>query len=173
MKIPTIWIRKIYRAITVSVVSMILLGAPVALAQGADGGELGEQTYNTVCLACHQMTGLGLPAVFPPLVEHAPELLAYEGNREYIAKLILYGLQGEVTILGQAYNQLMTPHEAILSNEQLAAVVNYVMHAWGNDALLPEAYEPFVPEDFEAFRGLGLTAQDVYALRQELGIGAE
>lgn len=147
--------------------------APTALAQGADGGELGETTYNTVCLACHQMTGLGLPGVFPPLVEHAPSLLQVEGYREYIAKLILYGLQGEVTILGVPYNQLMTGQAAVLSDEQLAAVTNYVMHAWGNDALLSEDYEPFAAEDFEAYRNLGLTGADVYALRQELGIGAE
>jgi len=156
-------------------ITMLLLTAlfaPAALAQGADGGELGETTYMTVCLACHQMTGLGLPSVYPPLVEHAPTLLQYEGYREYIAKLTLYGIQGEITVLGNPYNQLMTAQEAVLSNEQLAAVTNYVMHAWGNDALLPEEYEPFTPEDFEAYRGLGLTAADVYALRQELGIGA-
>jgi Cytochrome c len=85
----------------------MLLTASVGVAQDADGGELGATTYASACLACHQATGLGLPGVFPPLAGHAPALLGYEGSREYIANLSLYGLQGEIVVLDATYNQVL------------------------------------------------------------------
>lgn len=160
---------------SLALAAVVTLGAallPSALAQGADGGELGETTYNTVCMACHQMNGQGLPGVYPSIIGNPVRIYGVEGSREYLAKLMLYGLQGEVNIDGATYNQLMTGQEMVLDDAQIAAVLNYVMHAFGNAEALPEDYEPFTAEEIAPYRGQGLTAADVYALRGELGIDA-
>jgi mono/diheme cytochrome c family protein len=139
-----------------------------ATAQGADGGELGAATY-AQCAACHQANGAGIPGAFPPLVGHAPEVFAADGGRAYLATLVLYGLLGPIEVDGAAYNGMMTPF-AHLDDAALAAVLNHVLHAWGNDALLPADFAPFTPEDIAAQRGLGLAPADVAALRAELGL---
>jgi mono/diheme cytochrome c family protein len=144
----------------------VLLG--VAAAQGPDGGELGATTY-AQCAACHQATGAGIPGAFPPLVGHAPAVFAADGGRAYLATLVLYGLLGPIEVDGAAYNGMMTPF-AHLDDAALAAVLNHVLHAWGNDALLPAEFAPFTPEDIAAQRGLGLAPADVAALRATLDL---
>lgn len=128
----------------------------------------GAVVYRNNCLACHQATGQGLPGVFPPLAGHAPELIAVEGGREFIIKSILYGLQGPITVDGVAYNGLM-PGFAHLSDPDIAAVVNYTLTEWGNEALLVD-FTPYSAEEVAVLRGLGLTPTDVHALRQGLGL---
>lgn len=145
-----------------------LLSASVAFAQGPDGGELGASTY-AQCAACHQPTGAGIPSAFPPLAGHVPSLYAAEGGREYLAKLVLYGLMGQVTIEGASYNGVM-PANAHLDDASLAAALNHILHAWGNAELLPEDFEPFAPEEIAAQRDLGLSPSDVHALRGSLGL---
>ena len=129
----------------------------------------GEAVYTANCASCHQATGEGVPGAFPPLVGHVPAL--YNASREYLVNLQLYGLQGEIEIDGQTYNGVM-PAWAQLSDEDIANVLNYVSTAWGNEAQL-ENFQPYTPEDVAPLRDAGLTAQDVYALRQELNLGGE
>lgn len=122
----------------------------------------GEAIYNANCLACHQMTGEGLPGAFPPLKEHAAGLIATD--RDYVAKTVLYGLQGPVRVKGMDYNGVM-PAWQQLSDEQLADTLNYVATAWDNNALLPADFQAYTAEEIANHRGLGLSANDVHALR--------
>jgi cytochrome c oxidase subunit 2 len=128
----------------------------------------GEAAYAN-CVACHQANGQGVPGAFPPLAGHMPELVALEGGREYLINVVLYGLQGPITVLGNPYNAVMAGL-GYLSDEDIAASLNYSLHAWGNDALLPEDFEVITPEEVAAQRDQGLSPSDVYALRQELGL---
>jgi len=156
------------RSVVLTAALTALLAFSAVFAQGPDGGELGASTY-AQCAACHQPTGFGIPSAFPPLVGHAPDLYAVEGGREYLAKLVLYGLMGQVTIEGASYNGVM-PANAHLDDASLAAALNYVLHAWGNGELLPEEFEPFTPEDIAAQRDLGLSPMNVYELRSSLDL---
>ena len=144
-----------------------LLAVRVALADEASfqWQALGTETYDTTCAACHQPTGLGLPGTFPPLAGHAAAILARPGGREYLTRLVLFGLEGEVTIEGKPFNGTMPPWGEVLSNEQLAAVLNHVLHSWGNDKALPPGFAPFVPAEIAAARGTQLTSAEVHALR--------
>jgi cytochrome c oxidase subunit 2 len=130
-----------------------------------DGGAI----YAASCMACHQAAGQGIPGVFPPLAGHAPELYRIAGGREYLIKSVLYGLIGPITVGGRTYNALMPafPH---LSDADIAAVVNYTLTAWGNEALLPADFVPLAPQEVTALRGLGLTPSEVHTLRQGLGL---
>lgn len=150
---------------------VVLAGAALmglATAQGPDGGELGATTY-AQCAACHQATGAGIPGAFPPLAGHMPALFAADGGREFLAALVLYGMLGPIEVDGTAYNGMMTPF-AYLDDAALAAVLNHVLHAWGNDAALPADFAPYTPEDIAAQRGLGLAPADVLALRAALDL---
>jgi mono/diheme cytochrome c family protein len=42
-------------------------------------------------------------------------------------------MQGPITVHGQEYNNVMTPH-AFLTDEQIANVLTYVRSSFGNDA---------------------------------------
>ena len=129
---------------------------------------LGEQSYAN-CAACHQPNGQGIPSAFPPQAGHAPEIYNVEGGRTYMIHTVLWGLQGEIVVDGITYNGIMTPWGSIMDDEQIAAVLNYVLTSWGNDALL-EDFTPITPEEVALERDTPMTAQEVYDSRAALGI---
>src|SRR5262249_59083231 len=73
---------------------------------------LGEQVFGNKCAACHQLTGQGLPGVFPPLKGSA--VVTSSDPTEHI-RTVLHGLPGK-SIGGAAY---ATPMPAL--GDQLAA----------------------------------------------------
>ena len=130
-----------------------------------DWQALGEGVY-AQCAGCHQPDGSGVVGAFPPLAGHAPEIANVEGGRDYLIKVVLFGLQGPIEVAGQTYDTPMPPFLQ-LSDEQVAAVVNHVLHAWDNDELLDEE-TVIVPGEVAELRDLGLTPGDVHDVRQEL-----
>jgi mono/diheme cytochrome c family protein len=128
-----------------------------------DGGAV----YAANCAACHQATGAGIPAAFPPLADHVGDL--YAADRGYLIDVLLYGLQGPITVNGQTYNGLM-PAWPQLSDAQIAAVLDHTMTAWGDAEDLAEPYVPYSAEEVAEARGRGLSAADVAAERAELDL---
>lgn len=150
------------RTIANLILATSLLASATALAQST-----GEATYQANCVACHQANGQGIPAAFPPLAGHVPDLLAPEGGRTYLIHTLLYGLQGSITVDGQTYNGVM-PAWQHLDDAQLADVLSYISAAWENEADLPEGFEPFTAEEVATERDLELTGSDVLEERTEL-----
>jgi mono/diheme cytochrome c family protein len=105
---------------------------PAAATPGEDERALGAQVFRNYCSPCHQLTGTGLPSVFPPLVND-PVVTAAD-HTEHI-HTILHGKQG-VAIAGVTYGAAMPPFADQLSNAQIAAVVNHERTSWGNAAPL-------------------------------------
>lgn len=128
---------------------------------------VGAATYATYCAACHQPNGQGVPDTFPALAGHAPTVLARPGGRHYLARLVLYGLEGRITANGKPFNGAMPPWGEALNDAQLAGALDYVLHSWDNDKALPAGFQPFTPADIAAARGRKMTATEVYALRGE------
>ena len=95
---------------------------------------LGKTVYSTVCIACHQANGQGLPPAFPPLA--GSEWVA--GSEERMIRIALHGLQGPVKVKGMEFNGVMPatgPGSGFnLSPEKLAAVLTYVRKEYGNGA---------------------------------------
>ena len=62
------------------------------LAEDAPADQLaeGKKNYMLICIACHQATGMGLPAVFPPLT-NSPYVA---GSADRLAAIILKGNAG-------------------------------------------------------------------------------
>ena len=87
----------------------------------------GESVYQTVCLACHQADGKGLPGAFPPLAG-SDYLL---GDKDRAVGVVVRGLEGEVVVNGVKYNSVM-PAMTQLSDQEIADALTYAMNSWGN-----------------------------------------
>jgi cytochrome c oxidase subunit 2 len=79
----------------------------------------GETLYNTHCGACHQPTGAGMPPAFPAIAGSA----VATGD---IGAHVDIGLNGKP---GTA----MAGFGAMLSDQEMAAIITYQRNAWGND----------------------------------------
>ena len=143
-------------------------GAQAAPAQRFDWQTLGEKTYDTYCSGCHQPGGRGLAGAFPPLAGHAPQILARPGGRAYIARAVLFGLTGAIEVDGNTFDGVMPPWSS-LTDDQVAAVIDRVLTAWGNDAGLPKDFTPILPPEIAAARADNLTSEQVYAMREPGG----
>jgi mono/diheme cytochrome c family protein len=103
-------------------------GAPAAAPTPIDPMVLGKRVYNN-CMACHQADGRGVPGNYPPL--DGTEFV--NGDPARMAALVLHGIEGELVVLGETYNQVM-PKWSHLSDDQIAAVLTYVRSSWSNTA---------------------------------------
>lgn len=90
----------------------------------ADGKRLYVQ-----CLGCHGADGEGVGGTYPPL-NGSPVVL---GSPGILARVLLHGLEGPVTIGNRTWNGAMVK-APLRSDEELAAVMTYVRRAWGNAA---------------------------------------
>jgi len=115
---------------------------PAAVAAEPAWKARGAQVFGNYCSPCHQLTGQGLPGVFPPLAGSAT---VQAGDPSEHLRTVLQGLHGK-TIGGVAYPAVMPPFGPQLADADVAAVVNHERSSWGNHA-------PFVqPEDVAAAR---------------------
>lgn len=80
----------------------------------------GEVIYGTYCSSCHMANGGGVPPVFPAIAGSAVAM----GPRDDHLNLVINGVAGSAM---QAFGKQ-------LDAAQLASVVHYQRHAFGNDA---------------------------------------
>ena len=105
----------------------------------------GKKQYETICAACHGADGMGKPGQFPPLAGSEWVNASSFKRMEEIPQL---GLNGEIHVAGQDWSSQMAPMGAALSDSDLAAVLTYVRHSWGNNA------SPVSDTDVKAMRAL-------------------
>lgn len=99
---------------------------PPAAGAAIDGAAL----YATRCAACHQASGAGLPGVFPPLAGSEWVL----GKDTTLARIVLHGISGPLTVRGGSYNGAMPSFQGQLQDAEIAAVLSHVRRQWGNQA---------------------------------------
>src|SRR5271163_335777 len=102
--------------------------------------ELGRRLFTSICAACHQPTGQGLPNVFPPLA--GSDFLNADKNRAI--GIVIHGRQGVVVVNGLNFNNSMPPFP--LTDENIADVLTFVYNSFGNAGL------EVTPEDVKAVR---------------------
>jgi mono/diheme cytochrome c family protein len=125
-------------------------GAPRGVAPAAGAAKtkteriaLGRKFFTSVCAACHQPTGQGLPNVFPPLA--GSDFLNSDKSRAI--KTVLFGRQGEVVVNGMKFNNNMPSFP--LGDEDIANVLTYVYNSFGNTGL------EVTPEEVKTLRAQG------------------
>lgn len=90
----------------------------------------GEEIFAR-CAVCHQATGVGVPAVYPPLAGSAIAI----GDPGIPIRVLLHGLQGELVVKGEKFNGVMLPGGGVpMSDEDIASVLTYVRSSFGNSA---------------------------------------
>lgn len=110
--------------------------AAAGAAQTQTLAQQGKAVYGQ-CVACHQPSGLGVPAQFPPLAKSEWVV----GSEKRLIAILLKGLTGPITINGavNTYSGNMVGWETSLSPKKIAAVASYIRQEWGNNA--PEISE--------------------------------
>jgi mono/diheme cytochrome c family protein len=91
--------------------------------------DMGRRLFSSICAACHQPTGRGIPNVFPPLA--SSDFLNADKNRAI--KTVLNGRQGEIVVNGQRFNNSMPQFP--LSDQDIADVLTYVYNSFGNSGV--------------------------------------
>ena len=143
------------------VLSCALIGTAFA---GADGASV----YQHDCRVCHHPNGEGSPSFAPPVAGTAPKL--FEADRTYMPKVVLFGLEGKIAVEGRTYNHKMGSFGDKLKDDDVAAVLNYILVSWGNDKMLPKGYKKFTAAEVKALRGKKLSAKQVQEERQKLNV---
>ena len=100
----------------------------------------GKRLFTSICAACHQPTGRGLPNMFPPLA--GSDYLNADKNRAI--KIVIFGRQGEVVVNGQKFNNNMPLFP--LSDDNIANVLTYVYNSFGNSGF------EVTPDEVKALR---------------------
>lgn len=88
----------------------------------------GKMMFEATCAACHQAHGYGQDGLAPPLVDS--EWVA--GSTERLARIILHGVGGPITVLGKKWDMDMPGH-GTFDDETVAAVMTYLRRAWDHD----------------------------------------
>jgi mono/diheme cytochrome c family protein len=94
-----------------------------------DPVRMGKKFFTANCARCHQPDGMGQAGTYPPLAESEWVL----GSADRIIAIVLKGLEGDIQVKGEKYNNSMTPLET-LDDKIIAYTITYVRQEWGNKA---------------------------------------
>jgi mono/diheme cytochrome c family protein len=95
----------------------------------------GSEVYTQVCSVCHQPGGVGISGQFPPLLNN-PNVQ----DAEYVRDVIKNGRQGEIEVLGEVYDSVMTP-QSTLSDDDVDAVIAYIQAGFQVPASIQEEFD--------------------------------
>ena len=87
----------------------------------------GKELFLGYCITCHMDQGQGIEGVFPPLA--GSDYLMADKKRSI--RIVKFGLEGEITVNGVVYNNIMTPMG--LDDQEIVDVLNFVRNNWGNE----------------------------------------
>jgi mono/diheme cytochrome c family protein len=91
--------------------------------------EKGKLLFTSICAACHQPTGQGVPNVFPPLA--GSDFL--NADKKRAIKTVINGRQGLVVVNGMKFNNSMPSFP--LGDDDIANVLTFVYNSFGNAGL--------------------------------------
>jgi len=126
----------------------VLTDSPIAETFMPDTPEklivLGKVLYQTHCLKCHLDDGRGRPGK-PPLAQ-SEWVVGAEASPERLARILLYGLNGPISVNGTEFDNAMPAWRDKLRDHEIAAVLSFIRQEWGNKAPVIE------PETINAVR---------------------
>lgn len=114
--------------------------SPDGVKSKAERIQLGSHLFASICAACHQTTGQGVPNVFPPLA--GSDFL--NANKNRAIGIVIQGRQGEVVVNGLKFNSSMPSFP--LTDDDIANVLTFVYNSFGNSGLM------VTPEEVKAVR---------------------
>jgi mono/diheme cytochrome c family protein len=120
-------------------IATYLQSLPPRAARAAGGNQVevaglldrGGKLYGQQCASCHGKDGRGVAGVYPPLAANAS--VTEPTGINAIRIVLLGGFAPTTAAHPRPYS--MPPFAQQLNDADVAAVVSYIRHAWGNDAL--------------------------------------
>ncbi len=131
------------------------------------GGEVkpevkGDLIYAGVCQACHQADGKGVEGKYPPLA--GSEWLLQDPLTP--ARIVLFGLEGDIRVKGKGYNNKMPQFHDKLSNEEIAGAISFARSSFGNK--MPAISPAVVDSMRKAYGSRGVwSASELESLRKK------
>ncbi len=117
-------------SVTVALVGLTAMEMP-DFQKGIDKATMqrGKEAYETYCLVCHQADAGGVPGLNPPL----SKVKWVNGDKKTLINIVLKGMDQEIEINGQVYNNVMpgSPH---MSDQEISDVLTYIRNSFGNKA---------------------------------------
>jgi len=83
--------------------------------------------YRLNCERCHRADGQGIAGIAPPIDDNETVAARDPGG---LIRSVLYGVRGK-TVQGREYPGGMPGFAGVLSDEEVAALTNYVRSRWG------------------------------------------
>ena len=114
--------------------------------------DAGMVLWDARCYGCHAD------------LTYVPDLFLAEGGRSYLLEMMLFGVQGDVVIEVAPVFLRHRPY-LMLEDEELSAVLNIMLVAWGNAAALPADVQFYTPEEVAAARTPELSNEEVLERR--------
>lgn len=141
-----------------AIFAALLLATPAMAADGAG-------TWKR-CTACHLADGKGVPGAFPRLAGRLHEAAASEAGRAYLILTVTTGLMGPIDVDGKTIRGFM-PAQAGLTNDEVAAVLNYAAALPRPDGKIAKPVKAFTGAEVEAVRAAhpGVNPNAVHAAR--------
>jgi mono/diheme cytochrome c family protein len=93
-----------------------------------DPMKAGERIFQAQCKQCHGVDGAGQPGTYPPLAGSPWPV----GDPDRPISILLEGMSGPLTVLGQSVNNSMPNVGAGLKDKDIAYVLTYVRNSFGN-----------------------------------------
>jgi len=96
----------------------------------------GELYYKKRCAICHANDGGGITSLGPPLA--ASQWVT--GPSERLARIVLQGLQGPISVKGTVWDGMMPGHQSIaeFDPETASGLLTFLHRAWGHSGRLIE-----------------------------------
>jgi len=104
----------------------LLAGSVLRTPAGAQAADH-SAVFDSNCSMCHQLGAAGVPGEFPRLAGRAGKIAATAVGRNYLERVVLFGMIGEVTVDGTPIVGGVMPPFASLSDQDLAAALDYIV----------------------------------------------
>ncbi len=103
------------------------------------------------CAACHLADGAGIPGAFPPINNRVAIIAGLPGGREYLITVLSSGLMGTIEAGGGQYiGGVMPGNKGLMSVEDMAAALNYVVFELVEDKNVAVDIEPITADEVSA-----------------------
>lgn len=127
---------------------------------------IGERTYQENCASCHEQ-GESTRRV-PPLRNHVPKIFHAEAGRTYLIDFILFGLEGRIQVDNHTFESRHPIYKDRLSDEEIAATLNYTLVSWSNRERLTHNAVLYAPEEVDERRPLEFSRAQMQVIRSRL-----
>jgi mono/diheme cytochrome c family protein len=104
----------------------IVIGLIIYTLFSTKGPHPGEVAYINHCASCHGNDGEGVGALIPPVKNSS----FIQENPDQLACIIYHGIQGEIEVNGQIYDQPMLGLKGTITKMEVTNLINFLLQEW-------------------------------------------